>query len=206
MIKSRCRMAAATPLEDTIKPPFGERANSVTARSISVPSRTSIGLTSTPNSGPTAWMAPNCPLPEGKLGSRMTAARARARRNLLEQFQPFPAHTVFERREAGRIAAWPCQARDEATADRIGDDHEYDRQAARRLQQRSHRTAYHWPRSYRARALRFPRRAGACARYWWHLSGSRCARCGRPPSPIPTAPAVMLRGGPAILDRPRAAC
>jgi len=43
-----------------------------------------------------------------------------ARRNLLEQFQPFPACAVFEQRKTGGVAAGPCQAPDQARADRIG--------------------------------------------------------------------------------------
>ena len=42
-----------------------------------------------------------------------------ARRNLLEQFQPFPAEAVFEREETGGVAARPREALDEAGADRI---------------------------------------------------------------------------------------
>src|SRR6516225_7641772 len=42
-------------------------------------------------------------------------------RDLLEQFQPFAAETVFERHEAGHVAARPRQAIGEARADRIGD-------------------------------------------------------------------------------------
>ena len=45
-----------------------------------------------------------------------------ARRDLLEQLQPFPAHAVFERDKTGGVAARPRQAVDEAGADRIGDD------------------------------------------------------------------------------------
>jgi hypothetical protein len=58
--------------------------------------------------------------------------------NLLEQLKPFPAHAVFERSKAGRIAARSCQARDKPSADWISDLDEHDRQRARRLQQRCH--------------------------------------------------------------------
>ena len=43
---------------------------------------------------------------------------------------------IFEQDEAGRVAARPRQAVDEAGADRIGDNHEHDRHSAGRLQQR----------------------------------------------------------------------
>jgi hypothetical protein len=61
-----------------------------------------------------------------------------ARRNLLEQFQPFPTYAVFGRQETGGIAAWPRQVVDEASANRIGDDREHDWHGAGRLQQRPH--------------------------------------------------------------------
>ena len=67
------------------------------ARSISPASRTLTGLTSTPSDGATAWIAPNWPIPAAMAGSRRTAARVTPRRDLFEQFQPFPAHAVFER-------------------------------------------------------------------------------------------------------------
>src|SRR5262245_6461132 len=59
------------------------------------------------------------------------------RRDLLEQLQPLYAHTVFGWSKTGNIAARPRQVADEARSDRIGDDHEYYRHRAGRLQQRS---------------------------------------------------------------------
>ena len=61
-----------------------------------------------------------------------------ARRDLLEQFQPFPAQTVFESHEAGYVAARLGQAVDKAGADRISNVHEHDRHAPARLLQRRH--------------------------------------------------------------------
>src|SRR5215475_8964503 len=43
-----------------------------------------------------------------------------ARRNLLEQLQPLAAQRSFKIDETGDVAAWPRQARNEASADRIG--------------------------------------------------------------------------------------
>ena len=57
-------------------------------------------------------------------------------RDLLEQFQPFAAQTVFQHQKAGRVAARPRQTFDEPGADRIRDNCEYDRYGAGRLQQR----------------------------------------------------------------------
>jgi hypothetical protein len=47
-----------------------------------------------------------------------------ARRDLFEQLQPFPTHAVLENREPSRVAARPCQARDETGTDWIDDLHE----------------------------------------------------------------------------------
>ena len=105
----------------------------MTARSISPASRTLIGLTSTPSDGATDWMARELADP-GRYGGIPKDRRSRhARRDLLEQFQPFPAQAVFELHEAGGVAARPRQAIDEAGADRIGDDREHDRHGAGRL-------------------------------------------------------------------------
>ena len=45
-----------------------------------------------------------------------------ARRNLFEQLQPLAGHRRLHIDETGDVAAWPRQARDEAAADRIGND------------------------------------------------------------------------------------
>ena len=84
-------------------------------------SRTSIGLTSTPSDGATDWIAPNWPIPVAYGGIPKDRHSRHARRDLLEQLQPFRAHAVFEVHEAGGVAARPRQAFDEAGADRIGD-------------------------------------------------------------------------------------
>src|SRR5690349_13795563 len=60
------------------------------------------------------------------------------RRDLLEQFYPFPAQAVLELDKAGGVTAWARQALDEPSADRVGDVDEYDWYGARRLQERSH--------------------------------------------------------------------
>ncbi len=53
-----------------------------------------------------------------------------ARRDLLEQFQPFPAQAIVILDKAGGVAARPRQAMDEAGTDRIGNKHKYDRHRA----------------------------------------------------------------------------
>jgi hypothetical protein len=60
-----------------IRPPFGPRANTATARSISRASLTPTGLTSTASAGATDWIAPNWLVPVGEVGSRRIAARVR---------------------------------------------------------------------------------------------------------------------------------
>ena len=90
------------------------------ARSISPASRTSTGFNSTPSDGATAWIAANWPIPSADGAIPKDRRSRHAWRDLLEQFQPFRAHAVFERGEAGGVAARPRQAVDEAGADRIG--------------------------------------------------------------------------------------
>ena len=83
-------------------------------------------------------MTANWPIPAGYGGIPKDRRSRHARRDLLEQLQPFPAQAVFELHKAGGVAARPRQAIDEAGADRIGDDREHDRHGAGRLQQRRH--------------------------------------------------------------------
>jgi hypothetical protein len=49
------------------------------------------------------------------------------RRELLEQFQPFPADRVLKQSESGCVAAGPREALGKAGADRVDDRREYDR-------------------------------------------------------------------------------
>ena len=87
---------------------IGSRANAATARSISPASRTSTGLTSIPSDGATAWITANWPIP--RCGWIPKDCRSRhARRDLLEQLQPFPAHAVFKLHKTGGVAARPRQ-------------------------------------------------------------------------------------------------
>ena len=100
---------AEAALAATIRPPFEPRANAATARSISPASRTSIGLTSCrataprPGSRPTVRSRRIRPDPAGPPHAR------HARRDLLEQLQPFPAQAVFELRKP--VALPPGRAR-----------------------------------------------------------------------------------------------
>ena len=61
------------------------------ARSISRASRTLIGLTSTPSDGATAWIARELADPGGYGGIPKDRRPRHARRDLLEQLQPFAA-------------------------------------------------------------------------------------------------------------------
>src|SRR5215470_15892024 len=131
MIKSR-RTSIDPPLV-TIRPPFETRVNTSMARSISPASRILIGVTSNPErrrhglddgvhagSRTLVWVPKNC-------HSRYSWS------GLLEQFQPFPAQTVFKRHKAGRVAAGPGETVDETGADRIAGSREHDRHGAGRL-------------------------------------------------------------------------
>ena len=138
-------MNLADGLAVTIRPPFGARAKAATARSISATSRMSIGLTSTPTDGATAWITRELADPGGRSRDPKDGHPRHAGRDLLEQLKPFSGHAVFERDEPGDVAARPREALDEAGADRIGDDREHDRHGARRLQQWPHAAGAMWP-------------------------------------------------------------
>ena len=132
--------------------------------------------------------------------------RARhARRDLLEQLQPFSRQAVFELHEAGGVAARPRQAIDEAGADRIGDDREHDRHGAGRLQQRPHGRGASGQDDVRRERDQFRRVSANVVGIAGAPADDRSARCGRRSSPIAADPAEMPRGGPAIPDRPRLA-
>src|SRR5262245_3885896 len=62
-----------------------------------------------------------------------------ARGDLLQQLRPFRTETVFELHKAGDVAARPCQARDQAGADRIGGSRKHNWHGSGCLQQRLHR-------------------------------------------------------------------
>src|SRR5262249_26008982 len=58
--------------------------------------------------------------------------------NFLKQLKPFPAQSVFVDRKSRRIAAWPVQAVDETSAERIGDVGKDDRHSRVKTPQRRH--------------------------------------------------------------------
>jgi hypothetical protein len=59
------------------------------------------------------------------------------RRDLLEEFHPFATDAVVETDEPGGVPARSCEAFDEAGTDRVGNNHEYDRDAASSLKCRA---------------------------------------------------------------------
>jgi hypothetical protein len=59
------------------------------------------------------------PDPGGYGGITKDRRPRHARRDLLEQLQPFSAQIVFELNKTGRVAAGPSQTRDEAGTNRI---------------------------------------------------------------------------------------
>ena len=136
MIAPRCKLVLEATA--TTRPPFGSRAKSATPRSMPSPgSRTASGLTSIPvccgrclNDRPLSN--------SGGIGRfPQNTDPLQSRHDLLEKLCPFAAQAVFELREAGGVAAWTRQARDDAGADRIDRLREHDRHGtAHPLQQR----------------------------------------------------------------------
>src|SRR5262245_28056588 len=97
-----------------------------------------------------------------------------ARRDLLQQLQPFSAQAVFVRHETGGVAARPCPAIDEAGGDRISDDRENKRHGAGHLQQ--------WP------TVEAPE-----ARMTSGASAANSAACLRMSAPLVVAQRVSMR-------------
>jgi hypothetical protein len=86
----RSRKSAEAALGVTIKPPFGLPANVVKMRSISVPLRASIGLTSTLNESAVFSMATTRFLQENLVGSRIIATRVTPGAICLSKSSHFP--------------------------------------------------------------------------------------------------------------------
>jgi hypothetical protein len=106
---------------------------------MALPSRTSIGTTSTPAEGATDWMTANWSMPDVMVRIAQDRGARDTRCKLLDQLQPFSAQAVFELHEARGVAARLRQALDKAGADRIGDIYENDRQGWHRRKQWRHR-------------------------------------------------------------------
>ena len=118
-MSARCTITGAPAV--TISPPFGERANSAMPRSIAPGSCTLIGVEL--NSKGWRHGLDRAPLAcAGGVGAIPKDRHSRhPRRDLFEKFQPFPADTVFGKGKPGHVAAWPRQARNEASAHRVRD-------------------------------------------------------------------------------------
>ena len=97
-----------------------------------------------------------------------------AGRDLLEQFQPFPAQAEFEKHETGGVAARPRQAVNKAGSDRVDDTHEHDRYGA-------------------ARPLQLCDGRRALARMTSGASVSTSVACRRMSSALPPAHRVSMR-------------
>src|SRR5215831_14422531 len=120
----------------TIRPPFGSRACAAMTDCSSDLSRTGEGIASTAKevaavlkgfSQNSAYVAV----------AGLNSIAIRATRNLLEQFHPFAGHRRLGRKhETGDVAARVRQARDEAAANRVGNERENDGDGARLLKQR----------------------------------------------------------------------
>ena len=107
-----------------------------------------------------------------------------ARRNLLEQLQPFRAQTVFELHKAGGVAARPRQTIDDAGADWIRSEHEHDRYGASCLKQPLHGPA---SRKYDVR-----REGGQFRRMVGNAVGIARAPAILDPHILPISPAHLL--------------
>ena len=103
--ESGCAHCRKNALDVTTRPRFGERAKAATACLISAASRTLTELTSIPTEGATDWNDSELAHPIGHGRILRTPTGSHARRDLLEQFQPFSTQIVFELRKAGSVAA-----------------------------------------------------------------------------------------------------
>src|SRR5258708_27898253 len=117
-----------------MSPPCGRCAKAEIACSISLASRRSIALNSTPT-GPTAWIAANWPIPAAMVGSRKIAARVTLGAISLSSSSHLAASAYSKMTKPGGIAARPRHACDEPRADRINDADKYDGHSAARLLQ-----------------------------------------------------------------------
>ena len=176
-----------------ISPSFGPRAKACDPRSISSASRTPIGRELHAERRRHGLDRGKPPDP----GRHERIAQHRhpryARRELLEQFQPFPAHAEFVCDEAGGVPARPRQALDKPlpTGSMVGDEHNRHRAAC--LLQRRHDRGGRAPRPHPARARPAPSRICERGRDRPRPSDSRCARCRRRSSRVPAAPARKPR-------------
>src|SRR5262245_48566718 len=136
MIRLRLLIIKGPPTE--INPQFDPRANSVTVRSMSLPPCPPSGLTSTFDKRAADWIAPNWPILEVDVGSRMTPTRVTFGAISLSSSSHF-ASISYECREPGHVAARLRQAGNKASTDGIGNLRKYDRHSAGRLLQCGHR-------------------------------------------------------------------
>src|SRR6516164_6681906 len=88
------RLRTAKKPDSTIKPLFDARANSAMARSISPTLRTSIGFISIPKNEATAWITPNCAIPENWPESRSAPTRVTASAICLSNSGHLPARKL----------------------------------------------------------------------------------------------------------------
>ena len=123
------------------------------------------------------------------------------RRNLLEQFQPLAGLRRFRNGETGNVAARSQEARDEAAANRIGNNPENDGDGARLLQQRcGGGGALRKNEVGRKRDKPSPVDASTPGRRV-PPNAFRSADCRRPSSPVSAAPGRTLRARSGLPDR-----
>src|SRR5215813_3456285 len=124
-MRSACTMAPG--FATTISPRPDTPTNAAKPRSIETASRTSSETNSTFKEEATACMAPNGAAASGNARVAQDAYRGHARSDILQQLEPFRAKAEIIAGESGDVAARPRETLDEATADRVEDLHEHDR-------------------------------------------------------------------------------
>ena len=145
--------------------------------------------------------------PGGMVGITDDGGPRHARRDLLEQLQPFAAKLVLERGEAGDVAARPRQAGDEAGADRVGADARTRSASSRSPAAMAARSTLPVVDDHvRRERDQFGRVSLACRRHCPSAQRYSIARSGPRPAEFAAGPAGTPRDGLRVSDRPRPAC
>src|SRR6266516_67329 len=146
MITSRLPMTKGSGA--TIKPPPGTRPSRPMAASISAGSWTGAAVISTRQTRRNGSKFPEIDLKiRSDVRIEHEAGPDNARRDLLEQLQPFADHFKIDKGKPSNVAARMCQARDEGQAHRIVNHHKDDGDGTG------------WPASARRRLARYERRS-----------------------------------------------
>src|SRR5262249_41850818 len=124
-MRSACTMAPG--FATTISPRPGTPTNAAKPRSIETASRTSSETNSTFKRAGDSLHGAQRAAASGNARVTQDAYRGHARSGILQQLEPFRAKAEIIAGESGDVAARPRETLDEATADRVEDLHEHDR-------------------------------------------------------------------------------